>query len=271
MSQRHRLLFSCPDQPGIVAKIATALQDQGCNIVSAEQHSSEEGQFFLRFVFTGPAKGLQQKIRAFFPDCFCQIQDEGKKRVAVLVSRETHCLADLLWRERSGQLPIEITMVASNHPEAQRECGDTSFFHVPQGEDRQAGEDALLRVLPDDLDFIILARYMRILSADFIERSGVPIINIHHSFLPAFPGARPYRQAYERGVKIIGATAHFVVPELDAGPIIAQGITPVSHRQSERDLRQLGQNEERLVLAQAVQAMAEDRVLLHDERTIVFS
>ena len=195
------------------------------------------------------------------------------KRVAVLVSRYDHCLLDLLWRWRRGQLDAQIVMVISNHPDLREdvELFDVPYHHVPVEKDRKHEAEAKLLELVDDCcDMIVLARYMQILSGEFLDRVGVPIINIHHSFLPAFAGANPYRQAKEHGVKLVGATAHYVTEELDAGPIIEQDVMRVSHRDDVDALAQLGADVERLVLARAVQAHCKDRVLRHGDTTVVF-
>jgi formyltetrahydrofolate deformylase len=196
-----------------------------------------------------------------------------RRRLAILVSRHDHCLLDLLWRRRRGELEAEIVAVISNHPELEREtiAAGVPFHHVPveQGAMRQA-EAAMLELLAGRVELLVLARYMQILSGDFLERLGVPAINIHHSFLPAFAGADPYRRARERGVKLIGATAHYVTEELDDGPIIDQDVLRVDHRQSARDLERLGRDVERMVLARAVALHLDDRVIVDGRRTVVF-
>jgi formyltetrahydrofolate deformylase len=199
-------------------------------------------------------------------------ESSANRRVAIMVSREDHCLSDLLWRWRSGELGAEVVAVVSNHPEhaAQVESLGLPYHHVPvEPGGREAAEARVLELL-GEIDLLVLARYMQILSAGFLERLGAPAINIHHSFLPAFIGADPYARAHERGVKLIGATAHYVTEELDAGPIIDQDVTRVSHRDEIDDLRQIGRDVERLVLARAVKAHLDDRVLLDGDRTIVF-
>lgn len=200
-------------------------------------------------------------------------QAGARKRLAVMVSREDHCLHDLLWRWRSGELEAELTAVISNHPEHASTVGQLGvpFHHIPvAANDRKAAEQAALEVLGADTDLLVLARYMQILSPEFLARVGAPTINIHHSFLPAFVGADPYQRAHERGVKLVGATAHYVTEELDGGPIIDQDVTRVSHRDETEDLVRIGRDIERLVLARAVKAHLEDRVLLDGMRTVVF-
>jgi formyltetrahydrofolate deformylase len=199
-------------------------------------------------------------------------ESSERKRVAIMVSREDHCLSDLLWRWRSGDLNAEVAAVVSNHADhaAQVESLGLPFHHVPV--DPGAREEAEARTLDlvAGVDLLVLARYMQVLSAGFLERLDAPAINIHHSFLPAFVGADPYRRAHERGVKLIGATAHYVTEDLDAGPIIDQDVTRVSHRDEVGDLKRIGRDIERLVLARAVKAHVDDRVLLDGDRTIVF-
>jgi formyltetrahydrofolate deformylase len=200
-------------------------------------------------------------------------ESSERNRVAIMVSREDHCLSDLLWRWRSGELGAEVVAVASNHPDhaGQVAALGLPYHHVPIGKgNTEEAEAQVLELLGGEIDLLVLARYMRILSADFLRRVGAPAINIHHSFLPAFVGADPYARAHERGVKLIGATAHYVTEELDAGPIIDQGVTRVSHRDEVEDLMRIGRDIERLVLARAVKAHLDDRVLLDGDRTIVF-
>ncbi len=200
-------------------------------------------------------------------------ESDERKRVAIMASREDHCLSDLLWRWRSGELGAEVVAVVSNHAGHADQVASLGlpFHHVPVAPgEKDAAEGRLLELLGEELDLLVLARYMQILSADFLRELGAPAINIHHSFLPAFVGADPYARAHERGVKLIGATAHYVTEELDAGPIIAQDVTPVSHRDEVEDLVGIGRDVERLVLARAVKAHLDDRVLLDGARTIVF-
>jgi formyltetrahydrofolate deformylase len=200
-------------------------------------------------------------------------ESSERKRVAIMASREDHCLSDLLWRWRSGELGAELVAVVSNHPDhaAQVESLGLPFHYVPvERGDKEAAERRVLELLAGEADLLVLARYMQILSADFLRELGAPAINIHHSFLPAFVGADPYARAHERGVKLIGATAHYVTEELDAGPIIDQDVTRVSHRDEIPDLIQIGRDVERLVLSRAVRAHLDDRVLLDGDRTIVF-
>jgi formyltetrahydrofolate deformylase len=279
-----RLLISCADRPGIVAGIAGFLFRRGANITDSHQHSTDPsgGRFFMRleFVLAGLADDQAAFEAAFAQEVAGPLGLEWRisyawrpSRVGVLVSREDHCLLDLLWRWRRGELPGEIVLVASNHPDHAAAVGDFGlpYHHVPVERERKAEAEArLLARLDGACDVVVLARYMQILSGDFLERLGRPVINIHHSFLPAFAGAQPYRQAAERGVKIIGATAHYVTEELDAGPIIEQDVHRVSHADSVAELERIGRDVERTVLARAVRWHLEDRVIVDGPRTIVF-
>jgi formyltetrahydrofolate deformylase len=282
--QTARLLVSCPDQHGIVAAVAGFLSESDANILSADQHSTdpEGGTFFMRMEFR--LEGLQEK-RATLERNFAQ-QVAGRfdmswrvayanetKRTAVLASRDDHCLLDLLWRWRRHELDTDIVAVISNHSDHARDVAgfDVPYHHVPVAAEGKAEAEArMLDLLAGRVELVVLARYMQVLSGDFLDGLGVPVINIHHSFLPAFVGADPYRRARERGVKIIGATAHYVTEELDAGPIIEQDVARVSHRESVEALEHLGRDIERVVLARAVKWHLEDRVLVHENRTVVF-
>jgi formyltetrahydrofolate deformylase len=275
-----RLLLACRDRPGLIAAVSGFLAEAGLNIVDADQHSSNEGRFFMRMVFDAvPAREredvygrFEQEIAARFEMDHRFAESSERKRVAIMVSREDHCLSDLLWRWRSGELGAEVVAVISNHDahRAQVESLGLPFHHAPVEPGAKAEAEARILELLGGVDLLVLARYMQILSGDFLQRLDAPAINIHHSFLPAFVGADPYRHAHERGVKLIGATAHYVTEELDAGPIIDQDVTRVSHRDEVDDLKRIGRDIERLVLARAVQAHLDDRVLLDGARTIVF-
>jgi formyltetrahydrofolate deformylase len=279
-SPTSRLLLACPDRPGLIAAVSGFLADAGLNIVDADQHSSDEGRFFMRMVFDAVPAGEREEVyRRFETEIATRFEMEHRfaesserKRVAIMVSREDHCLSDLLWRWRSGELGAEVLAVVSNHPDhaGQVESLGLPFHHVPVEPGAKGEAEARTLDLLAGVDLLVLARYMQVLSGGFLERLGAPAINIHHSFLPAFVGADPYRRAHERGVKLIGATAHYVTEELDAGPIIDQDVTRVSHRDEVADLKRIGRDIERLVLARAVQAHLDDRVLLDGDRTIVF-
>jgi len=283
---RHigRLLVSCPDRHGIVAAVSGFLADSDANILSADQHSTdpEGGTFFMRMEFR--LESLQERrpeLEGAFAERVAKpfemdwriAYPEQRKRTALLASREDHCLLDLLWRRRRGELHCEIPLVISNHPDhaTDVEGFGARYEHVPvvKGE-KPAAEARMLELLRGRVDVVVLARYMQILTGGFLDAVGVPVINIHHSFLPAFVGADPYRRARDRGVKIIGATAHYVTEELDAGPIIEQDVARVSHRQSVEELERIGRDIERVVLARAVGWHLEDRVLVHENRTVVF-
>ena len=268
---RGRLLITCPDRHGIVAAVAGFLADCGANIISSDQHSTdpEGGEFFMRMEFNlehGALEGFEEVAARF--DMEYTLHDASvPKRMAVLVSKEEHCLVDLLWRHRRGELDATIPYVASNHPDW---AADVEGFGLPYHHVPFPNEPELIELLRGSCDLVVLARYMRILSGDFLSAVGVPIINIHHSFLPAFAGANPYQRASERGVKIIAATAHYVTEELDAGPIIEQDVARVSHREDAQTMVRLGRDIERTVLARAVKWHLEDRVLVHGNRTVVF-
>jgi formyltetrahydrofolate deformylase len=275
-----RLLLACPDRPGLIAAVSGFLADAGLNIVDADQHSSAEGRFFMRMVFDAVPEDERDELQRLFRETVAEplgmdwrfAESSLRKRLAVMVSREDHCLNDLLWRWRSGELGADVRCVVSNHPDhaEQVESLGLPFHHVPVDPgSREAAERRALKLI-GDVDLLVLARYMQILSRGFLAGLGAPAINIHHSFLPAFVGADPYLRAHERGVKLIGATAHYVTEELDAGPIIDQDVTRVTHRDEVDDLMRIGRDIERLVLARAVTAHVDDRVLLDGARTVVF-
>jgi formyltetrahydrofolate deformylase len=277
-----RLQVTCRDRPGIVAAVARFLADRRANITSSAQHSTdpEGGWFFLRLEFDLPDGDLAGLERDFGPEVARPFDMEWalaaaseRPRVAILASREDHCLLDLLWRRRRGELAIDVPVVISNHPDhrADVEAFGVAYEHVPVTSGGKAAAEArMLELLAGRVDLVVLARYMQILSGDFLERVGAPVINIHHSFLPAFAGADPYTRARERGVKIIGATAHYVTEELDAGPIIEQDVARVAHDHTVEDLTALGRDIERTVLARAVAWHVDGRVLVHEARTVVF-
>jgi formyltetrahydrofolate deformylase len=275
-----RLLLACPDRPGLIAAVSGFLAEAGLNIVDADQHSSDEGRFFMRMVFDAVPEERREEVYARFEREIATpfamehrfAESSERKRVAIMVSREDHCLSDLLWRWRSGELGVELAGVVSNHPDHHDQVASLGvpFHHVPVEPGQKDAAEARLLELLEGIDLLVLARYMQILSGDFLRRLGAAAINIHHSFLPAFVGADPYRRAHERGVKLIGATAHYVTEELDAGPIIDQDVTRVSHRDEVDDLKRIGRDIERLVLSRAVAAHLDDRVLLDGPRTIVF-
>jgi len=282
---RASLILRGKDQPGIVAAATAVLSGHGANIAALDQYSgtAEGDGFFGRTVFSLPdltvrLPELDTALRAQLEVGFgleVMLRDMSvPKRMAVFASKSDHCLLDLLWRHRRGELPATISMVISNHPDnaAEVRAFGVPFFHVPSaGPDKSAAEAEHLRLLSGNVDFIVLARYMQILSRSFIEQVGMPIINIHHSFLPAFIGAGPYAKARERGVKLVGATAHYVTEELDQGPIIEQDVVRVTHADTVEDLQRRGADVERLVLARAVRWHAEDRVIRNGNHTVVFA
>jgi formyltetrahydrofolate deformylase len=277
-----RLLLSCPDRPGIVARVAGFLADSDRNIIDADQHSTtDEGRLFMRLVFESAPESQREQLYRRFADEVAEplsmefrFAEAGRlPRVAVMASKEDHCLLDLLWRFRSGELQGQPALVIANHPDHEQAVASFGlpYHHIPVDPERKPeAERAALELLSGNVDLVVLARYMQILSGEFLDRLGCPAINIHHSFLPAFAGADPYHRAWEHGVKLIGATAHYVTEELDAGPIIEQDTARVSHRDEVGDLVRIGRDLERLVLARAVRAHLEDRVLVDGERTVVF-
>lgn len=278
-----RLLISCPDRSGIIAAVAGFIADHGGNILEADQHTDPlEGRFFMRAEIEPGGFDL---TRDTFPEAWASVAHRHGmqwrmcwgsevKRMAVLASKEGHCLSDMLWRWKTGEIRADIPFVASNHSdlaEHAEACG-IPFHHLPvDPANRSEQEGRLLALVAEaDVDFIVLARYMQILSPAIIAKYPGRIINIHHSFLPAFAGPRPYHQAYERGVKIIGATSHYATDELDKGPIIAQATLPVGHRDTIEDLIRKGRDLERVVLATAVRLHVEDKILVNHNRTVVF-
>ncbi|HEX4206568.1 MAG TPA: formyltetrahydrofolate deformylase [Ktedonobacteraceae bacterium] len=277
------LLISCPDQPGIVATISQFIFEHGGNILESDQYSSNqhEHSFFIRMSFGEEGFRLNQAelVAAFTPiaDRFHMKWSvhytQQRKRAGILVSKFDHCLLDVLWRWQSGELALDIPFIMSNHldlkPVAERY--DIPYYHIPvQRDTRQQDQQKMLACIEGQADFLILARYMQILEPSFVAAYPRQIINIHHSFLPAFIGANPYQQAFDRGVKLIGATAHYVSDNLDEGPIIAQDVIHCNHRDTAEDLMRKGRDVERRVLAEAVRLHAEDRVLAYANKTVIF-
>ena len=277
------LVVQGEDRPGLVSAISTILADVGANTISLDQFSDNPsgGTFFQRTVFaleslSAVRPALEQTLaRSLGEDLGMSwrlIDRSVPKRVAILASKSDHCLLDLLWRQRRGDLPATIPMVISNHVDVAEDVRSFGipFFHVPSGDDDKSSAEAeILKLVAGNVDLIVLARYMQILTPEFLERVGVPIINIHHSFLPAFIGAAPYKKAKERGVKLIGATAHYVTEDLDEGPIIEQDVVRVTHAASTPELVRAGADVERAVLARAVTWHCEDRVLRHGRETVI--
>lgn len=284
MSTLGRLLVTCDDKPGIVAKVSNFFYEKDLNILDLDQHASalQDGQFFMRLAFQS-MKGsidfeiLQQKFSRQVADSYnmvWKITDANyRKKVAILVSKHDHALLELLWLWKKDELSMDITMVISNHDDLREvvEGFGLTYHYIPVTHDTKAqAEQELIKTLGSDNDFIVLARYMQILSDTVVDNYSQQIINIHHSFLPAFKGADPYKQAYEYGVKVIGATAHYVTAQLDAGPIIEQDIYHVNHRHHVQELRSIGKDLERRVLARAVKWQLQDRILVDNNKTVVF-
>jgi len=277
-----RLLISCPDRKGLISAISSFIAMHDGNILSADQFVSDSGTFFMRLEIEGEGFGLAREefVGAFAPLArrhgmnWSVSYTDAPKRVAILVSRYDHCLIDLLWRWDAGELDAEIPLVVSNHPDlaTRAEIYGIPFYHLPVTKETKAEQESrVLDLLADnDVDLVVLARYMQILTPKFVGAYPQRIVNIHHSFLPAFAGADPYRRAHDRGVKTIGATAHYVTEDLDAGPIIHQDVAHVTHRDSVEDLVRFGREIERRVLARAVRWHLEDRILVDGDRTVVF-
>lgn len=279
-----RLLVKCPDKPGIVAALSKFLFEHGADIMESSQYSSDDKNrmFYIRFEYycENLLKIKDQMELDFKPLAtefemdFTFTYNETKKRSAIFVSKEVHCLLELLWEWQSGDLDTDIPLVISNHEDAREivEPLGIPYYYIPANKDiRQEVEAKQIELMKKyDIDVLILARYMQILTPNFVEQFPNKIINIHHSFLPAFIGAHPYERAYERGVKLIGATSHYVTNDLDEGPIIEQDIERVDHRDNIPTLKKLGQQVERRVLARAVKWHLQDRIIVKDNKTIVF-
>lgn len=277
-------LATCPDGPGLIASIAQLLYKKNINIIASDQYSTDHrgGQFFMRMVLDLNQDSIDHKeLEKALAEVANKLNMRWQltysnevKRLAILVSRYDHCLMDLLWRWQSGELAVTIPFVISNHLDLKSrvESFGIPYYHFPITPETKAQQEAeILSLLKDKVDFIVLARYMQILSASFIEHYPNKIINIHHSFLPAFMGANPFAMAHKRGVKMIGATGHYVTSDLDAGPIIAQDVTQISHRDTVEDLKRTSRDTERTVLARAVRWHIEDRIIVDGNRTIIFT
>ncbi|MYL32926.1 formyltetrahydrofolate deformylase [Pontibacillus yanchengensis] len=281
---RGRLLISCPDQPGIVSAISTFLADNNANIMESNQYSTDpkEGTFFMRIEFECPdLPTKEEELKTQFSLIAQTFSMDWKlksvydvKRTAIFVSKELHCLRELLFEWQSGDIITEIPLVIGNHEHARQivESFGIPFYYIPASKENRAEvEEKQLELLKEyNIDVIVLARYMQILTPNFVAAHPSEIINIHHSFLPAFIGANPHKRAHERGVKLIGATSHYVTNELDEGPIIEQDINRVDHRDDVKDLKKIGRSIERTVLARAVKWHLEDRVIVFENKTIVF-
>ncbi|NRD78181.1 formyltetrahydrofolate deformylase [Bacillus sp. BRMEA1] len=283
--ERVRILISCQDQPGIVAAVSQVLFQYKGNIVQSDQHTTDPigGMFFMRIeadiedyeINSNKISDEFQGLAERFKMNWRLERASKKKRVAIFVSKEDHCLWELLWQQKAGHLDAEFAVIISNHPDMQRIAEEMNipYYYLPvkAGNKAEVEKQQIELVRKYKADVLILARYMQILSSDFTRTFPNQIINIHHSFLPAFIGANPYARAYERGVKLIGATAHYVTDELDEGPIIEQDVQRVNHRDQLEDLKNIGKYIERTVLARAVKWHIEDRVLTYGNKTIVFS
>jgi formyltetrahydrofolate deformylase len=281
MSQTVVLLISCPDQRGLVARVSTLLYEQGANILHADQHQDHaEGLFFMRVEWETEKQDLDDFRRAFKP----LAEELGMKwllrersrplRLALFVSQHLHCLADLLYRWKAGELGCEIPLVVSNHPDGRSlsEFYGIPFVYLPiTASTKTAVEQKQLALVREHgVDLVVLARYMQILSPEFVRELPRRILNVHHSFLPAFIGAKPYHAAFARGVKLIGATSHYVTEILDDGPIIEQDVVRISHRDQVDDLIAHGRDLERVVLSRAVKWIVEGRILCYQNKTVVF-
>jgi formyltetrahydrofolate deformylase len=283
-SARHILTLSCANQPGIVAKVATALFDGGFNILDAQQFDdTETGDFFMRVVFNPAAthaqiEALSEKFKVIAAGLamrWSMRPVDQLKRVVLMVSRFDHCLVDLLYRWRSGELAMDPVAIIANYPRetyARIDFGDIPFHYLPIAKQTKMEQEAQAWevIKSAEADLVVLARYMQILSDGFAAKLQGRCVNIHHSFLPGFKGAKPYHQAHQRGVKLIGATAHFVTSDLDEGPIIEQDVERISHRDTPEDLVRKGRDIERQVLARAIANVLEDRVLVNHGKTVVF-
>ena len=291
MAQPLILTLACPDRPGITARVTGFLFERGCNILDAQQfndrgphegdRAGDTDRFFMRVVFD-PDGSTAEGLRADFAALAVEYAFEWKmaredrpRRTIILVSKFDHCLVDLIYRWRTGELPIDPVAIVSNHPRETAirvDIGEIPFHHIPVTPETKPQAEAQFRALADALDaeLVVLARYMQVFSDEQSAHFAGRCINIHHSFLPGFKGARPYHQAHARGVKIIGATAHFVTADLDEGPIIHQDVERITHADAPADLVRRGRDIERRVLAEAVRLFAQERVLMNGTRTVVF-
>jgi len=278
MNTHGRLLISCPDKKGIVAAVSKFLFDRGANLVHADQHTDPvEGTFFMRVEWEADAplsqiEGEFESVAADYAMDYRFASATDRRKVTIFVSKESHCLLELLWHLQADDFNADIVAVVANHPDLAKmvEPVGIPFHVVPISPDSKPQAEAQQMKIAEGSDLIILAKYMQVLSPEFVAAWERKVINIHHSFLPAFIGANPYRRAYERGVKLIGATAHYVTADLDGGPIIEQDVHRVDHRHGVPELRKLGRHVERTVLARAVGWHLEDRVIVHGGKTVVF-
>ncbi len=278
MEQRARVLIDCNDAKGLVYKISKVFFDRDLNIDNNREFvDKEHGRFFMRTVVTGlfEKEELLEELKKVAPqDANIRLIEPKEKKIVILATKESHALGDILIRHADGELGAEIECVIANHDTLRDlvERFNIPFFHIPaEGLSREAHESKVMACIDEhDFDYMILAKYMRILTSVFVKAYPQKIINIHHSFLPAFIGANPYKQAFDRGVKIIGATAHFVTDDLDEGPIIAQDVIPVNHRLTWKDMQRAGRDGEKIVLSRALALVLYDRVFVNGNKTVIF-
>ena len=278
MEKRARVLIDCDDAKGLVYKISKVFYDRGLNIDNNREFvDKDHGRFFMRSIVSGlfDPQELLEALKAVTPlDAHIRVIEPKDKKIILMVTKESHALGDILIRHADGELGADIECVIGNHDtlETLVRRFDIPFFHVPaDGLTREEHEEHVMKLINElEFDYIVLAKYMRILTADFVRAYTQKIINIHHSFLPAFIGANPYKQAFERGVKIIGATAHYVTDDLDEGPIISQDVIPVNHRLTWRDMQRAGRDGEKIVLSRALSLVLNDRVFVNGNKTVIF-
>ncbi len=278
MEKRARVLIDCEDAKGLVYKISKIFYDRGLNIDNNREFVDKEyGRFFMRTVVSGlfDMQELLDALKSVTPAAaHIRVIEPEDKKIILMVTKESHALGDILIRHADGELGAEIECVIGNHDTLEELVRrfDVPFFHIPADDmSREEHEEHVMNLISEfEFDYIVLAKYMRILTSDFVKAYTQKIINIHHSFLPAFIGANPYKQAYERGVKIIGATAHYVTNDLDEGPIIAQDVIPVNHRLTWRDMQRAGRDGEKIVLSRALSLVLNDRVFVNGNKTVIF-
>jgi len=278
MEKTARVLIDCKDAKGLVYKISKVFYDRGLNIDNNREFVDKENErFFMRTVVSGAfdVKELLDELKAAIPtDAHIRVIEPEDKKIILLATKESHALGDILVRHADGELDAQIQCVIANHDTLQTFVRrfDIPFFHIPtEGMSREEHEELVMKLIGEfEFDYIVLAKYMRILTPTFVKAYPEQIINIHHSFLPAFIGANPYKQAFDRGVKIIGATAHFVTDDLDEGPIIAQDVIPVNHRLSWKDMQRAGRDGEKIVLSRALSLVLGDRVFVNGNKTVIF-
>ena len=278
MEKRARVLIDCEDAKGLVYKISKVFYDRGLNIDNNREFvDKEHGRFFMRTVVSGlfDIQELLEELKTVTPeDAHIRVIEPKDKKIILMATKESHALGDILVRHANGELDAQIECVIANHDTLETFVRrfDIPFFHIPADNmTREEHEGHVMKLVDEfEFDYIVLAKYMRILTPTFIKAYPQKIINIHHSFLPAFIGANPYKQAFERGVKIIGATAHYVTDDLDEGPIIAQDVIPVNHRLSWRDMQRAGRDGEKIVLSRALSLVLHDRVFVNGNKTVIF-